>query len=205
MKINRITFNNLDIAVEAMGNCYNRKCSETGLVRAVKAGHLSLLEHATASIHCELSQKLLAQITRHRHFSFTVESTIGSDMSDVATADCFDEWLNNKIKAQCAAYNEAKDRGYSKEQCGYLLPLGANVRLTMTGNLRTWLNFLQQRLCYRNSKECLLFATELYKAFNKQYPDIFNVDIMRICEGCRETSCSWTKKGVKTPIRGTLK
>lgn len=200
MKINRITFNNLDIALEAMGNCYNRKCSLVSLQGAIRAGHLSLLEHATASIHCELSQKLLAQITRHRHFSFTVESTIGSDMSNVSTCDCFDEWLNNKIKEQCDAYNEAKDRGYSKEQCGYLLPLGANVRLTMTGNLRAWFEFIQKRICRRNSKECLLFAIELYKAFNEQYPSIFNKDTMRICQGCRETSCSWTEKGKRDPI-----
>ena len=192
----KITFNNLDIAVEAMGNCYNRKCSETGLARAVKAGHLSLLEHTTVSIRCELSQKLLAQITRHRHFSFTVESTIGSDMSDVATADCFDEWLNSKIKEQCAAYNVAIDKGYSKEQAAYLLPLGANVRLTMTGNLRCWFEFIQKRICRRNSKECLLFAIAVYKAFNKQYPDIFNADIMRICD--------WTEKGKRDPIRKEL-
>lgn len=200
MKINRITFNNLDIAIEAMGNCYNRKCSEAGLVRAVKAGHLSLLEHATASIHCELSQKLLAQITRHRHFSFCVESTIGSDMSNVSTCDCFDEWLNNKIKEQCDAYNVAIDNGYSKEYAAYLLPLGANVRMTISGNLRCFFEFLQKRLCRRNSAECLLFAKELYKAFNTQYPAIFNADVMRLCHDCRETSCSWTEPNKKDPI-----
>ena len=204
MKINRITFNKLDVPIEAMGNCYNRKCSETSLERAIKSGHLSLLEHAWASTHIEVSQKLLAQITRHRHFSFTVESTIGSDMSNVATADCFDEWLNNKIKEQCVAYIEAMNKGYSKEQCGYLLPLGANVRLTMTGDLRTWFEFLQKRLCRRNSKECLELALALYKEFNHEYPNIFNADMMRMCEGCRETSCSWTEKGQHNPIRRAL-
>ena len=204
MKINRITFNNLDIPVEAMGNCYNRKCTEKGLERAVRSGHLSLLEHTWASAHIEVSQKLLAQITRHRHFSFTVESTIGSDMSNVATYDGFDRWLNNKIAEQTAAYVEAMNRGYSKEQCGYLLPLGANVKLTMTGDLRTWFEFLQKRLCRRNSKECLELALALYKEFNQAYPNIFNADMMRMCEGCRETSCSWTEKGYHDPIRKVL-
>lgn len=204
MKINRTTFGNLDIPVEAMGNCYNRKCTENGLVCAVTAGHLSLLEHSFASIHMEVSQKLLAQITRHRHFSFTVESTIGSDMSNVSTYEGFDSWLNEKIKGQAKVYREAQERGYSKEQCGYLLPLGANVKLTMTGDLRTWFEFLQKRLCRRNSQECIEMALELYKLFNEAYPTIFNADVMRMCVGCREESCSWTAKCEHNPIRKVL-
>ena len=204
MKINRFTHGSLDIPVEAMGNCYNRKCTEAGLLRAVRAGHLSLLEHTSASVHMEVSQKLLAQITRHRHFSFTVESTIGSDMSNVSTYDGFDEFLTAVIKKQAEVYKTAMEKGYSKEQCGYLLPLGANVRLTMTGDLRTWFEFLQKRLCRRNSQECIEMALELYKLFNEAYPTIFNADIMRMCEGCREESCSWTEKGKRDPIRKVL-
>lgn len=110
----------LDKCTGGMSMCYGAKCSINSLVKAVSAGHLSLLEHANATFELECSQKCLAQITRHRHFSFTVESTRGKDITDNGRYELplKDKELNNIVndlwKLSVEAYGLLVDSGESK-------------------------------------------------------------------------------------------
>ena len=63
----------------ATGKCYNRTIGDKALLHIIEAGHLSVMEHSIATLDLTCSQKVLAQITRHRHFSFTVQSSRGMD------------------------------------------------------------------------------------------------------------------------------
>lgn len=82
MKVELIANTVLELPVHAMSKCYGFNTTEKSLINACKAGHLSLLEHAYATFDIEMSQKCLAQITRHRQLSFTVKSTRGTNFSD---------------------------------------------------------------------------------------------------------------------------
>lgn len=45
----------------------------------------------------------------------------------------------------CALYKEAIGMGIAKEQARFLLPLGTQTRLYMTGNVRSWITYCQTR------------------------------------------------------------
>lgn len=203
----------LDKCTGGMSMCYGAKCSVNSLVKAVSAGHLSLLEHANATFELECSQKCLAQITRHRHFSFTVESTRGKDITDNGYYDVsegdesIDQLLRDNWNFAVQTYDYLLSCGKSKEHAAYVLPLMTNVKFYITGNLRVWFEYLQKRLCNRASDEHRELALEIYKRLHVMYPSIFNSTVMGLCEGCKESSCDFTvhKKQAKNPLVKVIK
>lgn len=219
MKVELIANTLLELPVHAMSKCYGSNTTEKSLINACKAGHLSLLEHAYATFDIEMSQKCLAQITRHRQLSFTVKSTRGTDFSDggyfdsqehdwgdiphhTVVADC----INKIIEKQIQEYQLLIQDGIPYQIAAYVLPLATNVTMTVTGNLRAWLEYLPKRLCKRASREHQAIAREIFRQLNKAYPDLFTLEILGMCEGCKETSCDFTshKKQPKTPVRKEL-
>lgn len=219
MKVELIANTLLELPVHAMSKCYGSNTTEKSLINACKAGHLSLLEHAYATFDIEMSQKCLAQITRHRQLSFTVKSTRGTDFSDggyfdsqehdwgdiphhTVVADC----INKIIEKQIQEYQLLIQDGIPYQIAAYVLPLATNVTMTVTGNLRAWLEYLPKRLCKRASSEHQVIARAIFKQLNKAYPDLFTLEILGMCEGCKETSCDFTshKKQPKTPVRKEL-
>lgn len=219
MKVELIANTVLELPVHAMSKCYGFNTTEKSLINACKAGHLSLLEHAYATFDIEMSQKCLAQITRHRQLSFTVKSTRGTDFSDggyfdsqehdwgdiphhTVVADC----INKIIEKQIQEYQLLIQDGIPYQIAAYVLPLATNVTMTVTGNLRAWLEYLPKRLCKRASSEHQAIAREIFRQLNKAYPDLFTLEILGMCEGCKETSCDFTshKKQPKTPVRKEL-
>lgn len=219
MQVELIANTVLELPVHAMSKCYGFNTTEKSLINACKAGHLSLLEHAYATFDIEMSQKCLAQITRHRQLSFTVKSTRGTDFSNggyfdsqehdwgdiphhTVVADC----INKIIEKQIQEYQLLIQDGIPYQIAAYVLPLATNVTMTVTGNLRAWLEYLPKRLCKRASREHQAIAREIFKQLNKAYPDLFTLEILGMCEGCKETSCDFTshKKQPKTPVRKEL-
>jgi len=219
MQVELIANTLLELPVHAMSKCYGSNTTEKSLINACKAGHLSLLEHAYATFDIEMSQKCLAQITRHRQLSFTVKSTRGTDFSDggyfdsqehdwgdiphhTVVADC----INKIIEKQIQEYQLLIQDGIPYQIAAYVLPLATNVTMTVTGNLRAWLEYLPKRLCKRASREHQAIAREIFRQLNKAYPDLFTLEILGMCEGCKETSCDFTshKKQPKTPVRKEL-
>lgn len=219
MKVKLVANTVLELPVHAMSQCYGFNTTEKSLVNACKAGHLSLLEHAYATFDIEMSQKCLAQITRHRQLSFTVKSTRGTNFSDggyfdshkhdwtgIVNKTLIAEHINGIIEEQIKKYQQLVADDVPYQIAAYVLPLATNVTMTVTGNLRAWLEYLPKRLCKRASREHQAIAREIYKQLNKAYPDLFTLEILGMCEGCKETSCDFTshKKQPKTPVRKEL-
>lgn len=219
MQVDLIANTLLELPVHAMSKCYGSNTTEKSLINACKAGHLSLLEHAYATFDIEMSQKCLAQITRHRQLSFTVKSTRGTDFSDggyfdshghdwtgVVNKTLIAEHINGIIEEQITKYQQLVEDGVPYQIAAYVLPLATNVTMTVTGNLRAWLEYLPKRLCKRASSEHQAIAREIFRQLNKAYPDLFTLKILGMCEGCKETSCDFTshKKQPKTPVRKEL-
>lgn len=219
MKVELIANTVLEVPIYAMSKCYGSNTTEKSLVNACKAGHLSLLEHGYATFDIEMSQKCLAQITRHRQLSFTVKSTRGTDFSNggyfnsqihdwsgIANATLIAEGMNKIIENQIKEYQQLIEDGVPYQIAAYVLPLATNVTMTVTGNLRAWLEYLPKRLCKRASPEHQAIAREIYKQLNKAYPDLFTLEVLGMCENCKELSCDFTshKKKPKEPVRGEL-
>lgn len=126
----------------------------------INSGHTSTMEHITFTFAIEgVSRSLLAQLTRHRHFSFSVQSQryvkFGSgdksggfecvtptSVSGNEEAQLTYEAIMNLIQT---AYNQLRSLGVPAEDARYVLPNAATCNLVLTGNLRSLLEFYSKR------------------------------------------------------------
>ncbi|MEK3819652.1 FAD-dependent thymidylate synthase [Cytobacillus sp. FSL W8-0315] len=126
----------------------------------VKSGHTSTLEHINFTFAIEgVSRSLLAQITRHRHFSFSVQSQryvkLESDSKSGGFEYVTPESISKNPKTHAAydfamteiqrIYNELRANGVVAEDARYVLPNAATCNLVLTGNLRSILEFYSKR------------------------------------------------------------
>lgn len=56
---------------------YGKDVTEKSIKKIIESGHLSVLEHCYASFLVTCSVRVLGQLTRHRHLSFTCKSARG--------------------------------------------------------------------------------------------------------------------------------
>ncbi len=213
MDVTLTNFTSVDMATGAMSKCYGKACNTNSLIKACKAGHWSLLEHLMVAMDVTCSQKVLAQLSRHRHFSFTVQSTRGMDITGNGFFRDFGSLTSEEQALLSSAYGTSAlmfqnlvARGIPLETASYVLPLGTNVQLKVSGNLRCWLEYLKQRLCKRASEEHQLLARAMWERLQFAYPTLCTLDLLGMCENCKELSCDFTShsKKIKTPVRKEL-
>lgn len=163
--------------------------SNTKIVEnVVKFNHTSILEHLNYTFLVEgASRSFLAQVTRHRHFSFTSGSQHYIDYSKIADfvipvelLEIEDEEERTKkidkyLKTNSASLEKYKSLiadGVLPEVARQVLPNGMRNNLVITGNLRQFINFLNQRLCFRNTSEIQYIAYKIYQELYKLNPEI---------------------------------
>lgn len=156
----------------AAGTCYGRPWPSRNRVRrCIANGHTSVLEHASATFRIEgISRACLAQLTRHRIASYSVES---QRYREVGRGDWYVtppalegdelEAYRASMEAAMAAYEDALAHGVRKEDARYLLPMATRTTLVMTINARSLQNFLQLRLAPAAQWEIRELATEMEK------------------------------------------
>ena len=190
-----------EVTAMAARLCYSRMDVE-GLQERVEAqdqarflsgvmerGHLSVIEHASFTFAVEgVSRALLAQLTRHRIASFSVQS-----QRYVSMADGFDYVVPPAI----AALGEAAQREYeaqmaqihrwycawqeklggpgesANEDARFVLPGGAATRLMLTMNARELRHFFTLRCCNRAQWEIREMAWQMLAACRKAAPALF--------------------------------
>ena len=138
----------------------------------VKSGHTSTLEHLNYTFSIEgVSRSLLAQLTRHRHFSYSVQSQRYVKFGTEDKSEGFDvvipntiensnkvfgyNQFDNEIKAlelfkshlkdTQELYDRLRKLGVPAEDARYVLPNAATCNLVLTGNLRSILDFFGKR------------------------------------------------------------
>jgi thymidylate synthase (FAD) len=124
------------------------------------SGHTSTIEHINFTFMIEgVSRSLLAQLTRHRHFSYSVQSQRYVKFGSKDKAKGFDTTYPKSIAGnQFAkdtydivmeniqhAYDELRASGVPAEDARYVLPNAATCNLVLTGNLRSLLDFYSKR------------------------------------------------------------
>jgi thymidylate synthase (FAD) len=150
------------------------------LIRHImKSGHTSTIEHLNFTFAIEgVSRSLLAQITRHRHLSFSVQSQryvkFGSDDKSAGFDHTTPHTIDNNNEAfrvfdvamneLQATYDELRKLGVPAEDARMVLPNAATCNLVMTGNLRSILDFCSKRLSKQAQWEIRELAEKLKDA-----------------------------------------
>ena len=158
------TQNPMDVISMAAGVCYGKTNVDSKRAeRCFRNGHLSVFEHASATFHIKgISRSCMAQLTRHRHASFCVQSQryckYGLDGDDwFVVPEAFkqpgfvgdrtlESFYRKKMENDAKAYREALQAGVKPEDARYLLPEAKDTELVVTMNCRELFHVFDMRL-----------------------------------------------------------
>jgi thymidylate synthase (FAD) len=145
--------------------------SAIGALRgAMASGHESVAEHACFTFHIEnVSRVLLAQLTRHRIASFSVESQryCGIRPVWIVPQTVRDAGFEEAYLAQCTnAYNlfcTMVSQGVPEEDARYIISECAVCDLVFTANARALRHFFSLRMCNRAQWEIRSLADKMHE------------------------------------------
>lgn len=180
-----ITPNAMELLKRVAGVCYQKEASENVIKKILDMGHWSVFEHCYATFRLKISVACLLQITRHRHLSFTVQSSRFTELKDFYKTGNLD--LYNRIKTAMDTY-DSMVKGYGPEDAMYCMPKAAMYEVYVTGNFRAWLEYLPKRMCHRAMQEHRVIAMEIKEILKKEYPAIFK-NVFPSCLGCQDKKC----------------
>ena len=157
--------------------------------KLMEMGHESVLEHASFTFGVEgVSRVLLAQLTRHRIASFSVQSQryvsyengFGYIIPDSIAAlgedavrkyheqmETIESWYVDWQKAL------GKKGEKSNEDARFVLPNACETRIIMTMNVRELRHFFSLRMCSRAQWEIRRMAEEMFRLCFETAPALF--------------------------------
>lgn len=155
------------------------------MANIINQGHFSVLEHASATFYVEgVSRALLAELTRHRHLNYSVESqryvdysktkpvyppaadTIARERLDIAYAEAVQFYE----KAVEQYISQGLKRKEAREAARAHLPNAAPVNMVVTGNHRAWREVVSKRNSPSADREIQLFAAEVLRQLKEIAP-----------------------------------
>ena len=189
-KLVSITPNYKELLLLACSKPYGKDVSLKGLKHIIEAGHLSVLEHCYASFEVKCSVRVLGQLTRHRHLSFTCQSARGKEFDTLIDPSITDAI---KLSEHCVGdmYRHAVWTGMPLEDAAYFLPQGIQTNIVVTGNFRAWFEYLPKRMCKRAMPEHRELALAIFDILKKEAPEVFELCKMNCGDSCKERSCEF--------------
>ena len=153
-------------------------------------GHMSILEHATATFYLTgVSRALLAEITRHRHLSFSVRSQRfvseeGASIVIPPAARGSEKLMwefENAATGARHSYRELVEallgsgltRKQAREAARAVLPNMIETRIVVTGNLRAWHEVIERRTAPDADAEFQQVAGMIRQELQKLAPEVF--------------------------------
>ena len=174
--------------VEQLKDRISQKDQSAFIDKLMGMGHESVLEHASFTFGIEgVSRALLAQITRHRLASFSVQSQryvgyeqgfgyiippriqeLGEDAVQefARQMNTIEEWYRDW---QARLGNGEK----SNEDARFVLPNACETRMILTMNVRELRHFFALRMCERAQWEIRTLATEMHRQCLEAAPALF--------------------------------
>lgn len=167
------------------------------LKHLIKQGHWGVFEHPQATIELNgVTRVAMAQITRHRHFSFDIMSlryvqidgddvegtfsvpkcvkegeaisrTDGVSEIDPKAEELFIEAYEDSIES----YRNLIDLGVPQEEARKVLPMGTKVNIVMSGNARAWLHLLNIRGKANVQREARDLSDQIFKELSDWMPE----------------------------------
>jgi thymidylate synthase (FAD) len=168
-----------------------------GLLKyCIKHGHWSVFEQAHMTLEINTSRGIAAQILRHRSFTFQEFSQRYADTNllseEIPVPDLRSQDHKNRQNSvddispekklalqgtiarhfaeSIDLYNELLRQGVAKECARFVLPLAVGTRIFMTGNLRSWMHYIDLRSSNGTQKEHMDIANECKQIFIEQFP-----------------------------------
>lgn len=173
---------------------------------ALASGHESVAEHNCFTFLIEdVSRVLLAQITRHRLASFSVQSQryCGCDPDSVIIPQSIKDkrfagsvtLMMNKVTD---LYDAMIQEGIPEEDARFLVPQGVTCKLVMSANARELRHFFSLRCCNRAQWEIRELANEMLRQCKEVAPVLF----ADAGPGCVRGACP---EGAKSCKKGSAK
>ena len=156
--------------------------------------HWSPFEHVSCTLEIKTSRAIAAQILRHRSFVFqefsqryaSVANNVKyparrqdsknrqNSVDDMSEMDkIWFELAQDRVWAEAKRlYDEALEKGIAKEQARFLLPLSTETTLYMTGNLRSWITYINLRASNGTQKEHADIAIACRDIVAAKFPDV---------------------------------
>ena len=146
------------------------------------------------TVEIETSRAISAQILRHRSFTFQEFSQRYAEVIEFENYNArrqdtknrqnsiddlteFElQWFNiaqGRIQQEAMdLYKMALSKGIAKEQARFLLPMSAKTKIYMTGNIRSWIHYLELRTDPGTQKEHRDIAEKIKDIFINEFPII---------------------------------
>jgi thymidylate synthase (FAD) len=179
----------------AIRNCYKSEDkigadSHKKLVQTIlDSHHYSTIEHFSITVRVICSRACLAQWTRHRHFSFSVESQrycnysrskFDSGITFIKPQDYYkytteQRFLFDQAMESCETqYLGLIAAGLKAQEARNTLNNAVKTEMVVTANLRAWRDFLQKRTDKSAQDEIRYLSNEILTQFQTNIPVIFD-------------------------------
>lgn len=152
--------------------------------------HGSILEHATATLYFTgVSRAFLTELTRHRHLSFSVRSQRFVDEAGAnivmppalrgaaVQESMFSAIAEDSLGWYQMAAEQLRDAGATRKQAREaaraVLPSMVETKMTVTGNLRAWLQVIERRTAPDADAELQQVMNMAREALRPLAPTIF--------------------------------
>jgi len=178
-----------------VSNPSNQTNTETAprlLAYCIRHGHWSVFETASMTVEVETSRAIAAQLLRHRSFTFQELSQRYAASSDFEPIELRRQDLKNRqasgaphedldlgweaqeaVSTIFGVYKRLIAEGVSKETARMVLPLCTRSRLYMTGCVRSWIHYFDQRCSEHTQKEHRELAERIREIFAQQFPSVW--------------------------------
>lgn len=184
-------------------NCYlswsnpGKKTNEQYIHHIMEVGHLSVIEHASATFSiANVSRSLTHELIRHRHFSISQQSQRYVDEADagfvepdaiaqnpelhqlfVETCEQARQAYVKLVEGLRKHYDTVEDktlrRKLARQAARSVLPNATATRIVVSGNFRAWRWFLLMRGSEHADVEIRTLAIEVYKLLVRHAPAVF--------------------------------
>ena len=188
--------NVVELAGRTCYAAYGRKNAETDshegyIGNMLKQNHLSVIEHASISFHISgISRAETHELIRHRHFSFSQESqryvvvkkpyrvAIHPTLAEYYDSSAILEMLKSDFEMAETIYNGLKNEGLSRKEASEaaraFLPNAAATEIVVTGNLRSWLEFITKRDHPAADRGIREMARAIRDHLEDNFPEVFS-------------------------------
>jgi thymidylate synthase (FAD) len=170
------------VCCDAAAVCTASENGYRSLQHSLASGHESVLEHAVFTFRVEgISRVTLAQLTRHRLASFSVQSQryVKLENPELVIPDSI---RNSTFAAEAEStmhyvmnlYQRMVKAGIPAEDARYVTPQATTTNLIMTMNARELRHFFSLRCCNRAQWEIRKLADEMLKICKREAPILFD-------------------------------
>lgn len=168
----------------------------TYILNIIKQKHYSVLEHIQCSFYITgVSRNFTHELVRHRHFSFSELSgryvdPLSADLgyvippaveNDVAISHILDAQFCNAEDAYAAILGILEEKGIkgkkAREAARSVMPGSLETRIVVSGNVRSWMEFISKRDHEAADAEMQRVAKIIYDLLMFEVPEVFSPDV----------------------------